>query len=431
MPRGARDDALRRVRHQGIAKSLFSISLVAGVMFAAYLLARGRLSVLEYAAFAGAIVTPLLGALLIRATGSITAGLLATNAAGVAIVALWAYATGGIASVALPVFLANLALLATFGNSVILFAIGGLMTAVLVALYVATVSDALPPSAVPGDAAPLLMLVSMCGAVIVIVLAAALVLRDRSAAKEKLRAARDSAERASRAKTEFLSSMSHELRTPLTTIIGAAEVLRIDRQSPFTTHQAEFIGHIADAGEHLLLLVNQVLDMNAIEAGVLSLRLEEVSAGDAIESCLRMIEPLAHDKAVRLHRVGGEPAAHRLLVDRTRFKQVLINLLSNAVKYNRPSGTVTVNCEARADGYLRISVADTGRGISAARQKDLFSPFSRLGAETGPIEGSGLGLAITKRLTEMMGGRIGFVSAQQAGSTFWVEFPSDAHGLPA
>ncbi len=423
VPPSARDDARARLRFRGIAKSLLAISLFAALMLVAFIVARGALAPAEYAAFAGAIAIPAVGALYIRFTADIGAGVVATNIGGVLLVTFWALVTGGMASPALPVFLGNLALLATFGNRRILLVVGALLLAALLAIHAATLSGRLPPSVIPQADAPLMMLIGMGSAVVGVVFAAVFTLREREQTKAQLRAARDAAVRASRAKSKFLSSMSHELRTPLTTIIGSAELLQHDGGNALGARQAQWVRHIATAGEHLLLLVDQVLDMNAVEADALVLRREPVRAAEVIESCVRMVEPLARDKGVILRNRTGEAGQCELLVDRTRLKEVMLKLLSNAIKYNRDAGSVTVECLLREARLLRISVVDSGRGIPAARHAEIFAPFARLGAESGPIGGSGLGLSITKRLTEMMGGRIGFVSSETAGSTFWVEFP--------
>ena len=423
VPLRARGDARARLRYRGIAKSLLAISLFAALMLAGFVAARGALAALEYAAFAGAIAIPALGALYIRHTGKIGAGLVATNVGGVLLVTFWALITGGIQSAALPIFLGNLALLATFGDRRLLIAIGSLLLAALFFLYFATTSGHLPPSTVPENAGPLLMLIGMGTAVIGVVFAAAFTLREREQTKAQLRAARDAAERASRAKSAFLSSMSHELRTPLTTIIGSAELLGLERGDASGARRTQLIRHIANAGEHLLALVDQALDMNAVDSNALELRREPVRASEAIDGCLRMLETLAREKGVALRNQAGQADEREVLVDRARLRQVLLNLLSNAIKYNRDAGSVTVTCEPRGAGMLRISVTDTGRGIPTAQQAELFAPFARLGAAGGPIGGSGLGLSLTRRLTELMDGRIGFVSSEGAGSTFWVEFP--------
>ena len=204
----------------GIAKSLLAISLVTTLMFFGDLFIRGRLPYTEYALFAVAIATPTMGALLIRMTGDITLGLVMTNIGGILIVAVWAFLTGGITSFALPVFLANISLLSTFGNAAILLLMGIALMATLVFLYLATAIGWLPVSLIPDSAQPALMLTTMLGSVGLVVLAGVVVARDRAAAKAHLRAAQHAAEQSSRAKTVFLTSMSHEFRTPLNAIMG-------------------------------------------------------------------------------------------------------------------------------------------------------------------------------------------------------------------
>jgi len=243
---------------------------------------------------------------------------------------------------------------------------------------------------------------------------------QRERAEESVRQAREQAEQASRAKSEFLSRMSHELRTPLNAILGFTQLLELEQPSP---SQVESVQHISRAGKHLLSLINEVLDISRVEAGRLALAPEPIDLPDFIALAVDLIRPLAQRRDIEL---TIEPSTARLplrvLADRERFQQVLLNLLSNAVKYNHPGGRVTVTC--RDDGpRLRIAVTDTGQGIEPGKMARLFVPFERLGAETTDIEGSGIGLALSRGIVTALDGELNVESRVGEGSTFWVSLP--------
>ena len=225
---------------------------------------------------------------------------------------------------------------------------------------------------------------------------------------------------ANRAKSEFLARVSHELRTPMNAVLGFGRLLKADES--LNHKQRRFIGHIVDSGEHLLTLIDDVLDITKIESGRMQLSMEAVEPAEILRECTHLIQPLTERHRVTLENRVTAGATPAVLADATRLKQVLVNLMSNAVKYNRENGQVTVACEEVQAG-LRISVMDTGRGIPEVRIGELFEPFARLGAERDGIEGTGIGLTITNRLVELMGGQLGVESAVGEGSTFWVEFP--------
>ncbi|MES2483885.1 MAG: ATP-binding protein [Pseudomonadota bacterium] len=243
---------------------------------------------------------------------------------------------------------------------------------------------------------------------------------ERKRAEYALNEAMAAADRANRAKSDFLSSMSHELRTPLNAILGFAQLLETGAPAPTPT-QRRNIDHILKAGWYLLELINEVLDLALVESGKLTLSTEPVSLAEVMLECRAMVEPQARQRGIGM---TFPPFSAPLFIDadRTRVKQVLINILFNAVKYNRAQGAVAVECTMAGEQRVRISVRDTGVGLSTDQLSQLFQPFNRLGKEAGPEEGTGIGLVVTKRLVELMGGMIGAESAAGIGSVFWVEF---------
>lgn len=239
-------------------------------------------------------------------------------------------------------------------------------------------------------------------------------------AEERIVLAKEAAETANRAKSEFLSSMSHELRTPLNAIMGFAQLF--DYDSNLQDEQLENIREIRKAGTHLLQLINDVLDLAKIESGKLTLSLEPVLPSRVVRECGQLVQSLAESRAIKVSTDFRSWESTYIHADSVRLKQVLLNLLSNAIKYNRMGGSVEVIFQAPDEELMRIGVRDTGYGIPDTKRKDMYQPFSRLGAETSKIEGSGVGLVITRRLMEMMGGTIDFESRVGHGTTFWLTF---------
>ena len=246
-------------------------------------------------------------------------------------------------------------------------------------------------------------------------------LQENNLELEKATAA---AEKANRAKSDFLSSMSHELRTPLNAILGFAQLVETGSPPP-TPAQKESVDQILSSGWYLLELINEILDLALIESGRLTLSTEPVSVSEVIQECQAMIEPQALKRDIGMAFPRFEAPCF-VKADRTRIKQVLINLLFNAVKYNRVSGTVTVEYRKSAADALRVSVRDTGLGLTPEQLGQLFQPFNRLGKENSAEEGTGIGLVVTKRLIEMMGGTLGAESVVDVGSVFWFELPLSA-----
>jgi len=256
---------------------------------------------------------------------------------------------------------------------------------------------------------------------------AVVVSRDVTArilSERRLHDAREAAEGASRSKSEFLSRMSHELRTPLNAILGFAQLLMMDELGP---EQSEAVNHILRAGRHLLDLIDEVLDIARIESGHLELMMSSVLLGAVVGDAVELTRPVADAAAVVIEVVddGGDVLVN---ADRQRLLQVLLNLLSNAVKYNRHGGRVEVTTRRGCEGWVRLVVADTGRGIRAEDADRVFTPFDRLGAEHTGVEGSGVGLALSLHLVGQMGGSITFDSVPDSGSAFYVDLTT-ADGL--
>ncbi|GAB4040758.1 MAG: hypothetical protein Fur0014_11510 [Rubrivivax sp.] len=244
--------------------------------------------------------------------------------------------------------------------------------------------------------------------------------REVAARTQELVAARDAAQQASRAKTEFLSSMSHELRTPLNAILGFAQLIELDRDLGERSR-----GHLREvlrAGRHLLRLINEVLDLAQVESGRLALSPEALRLSELVRDAAALTDPMARPRGLQLAMDVPEDLV--VQADRMRLKQVLLNLLSNAAKYGRPHSRVEVQAWPLPGGErLRLEVRDQGPGIAPERLGQLFQPFSRLGAERGSVEGTGIGLALSRRLMALMAGDIGVESRPGEGSTFWIELP--------
>ena len=242
----------------------------------------------------------------------------------------------------------------------------------------------------------------------------------RKQAENALQEAKLIADKASLAKSEFLSSMSHELRTPLNAILGFAQLIECSAPPPTMTQQKN-VEQILKAGWYLLELINEILDLAVIESGKVVLHIESLSLAEVLNDAEAMLQHQAQQRGINM-LFPQTVDTYCVKADRVRMKQVFVNLLSNAIKYNKPSGSVTVSYIEKSNQRIHICVEDTGEGLTVENMAQLFQPFNRLGKESSEEEGTGIGLVVSKRIVELMGGEIGVVSTVGKGSIFWVEF---------
>lgn len=234
--------------------------------------------------------------------------------------------------------------------------------------------------------------------------------------------ANQAAKKTNEEKNKFLTNMSHELRIPLNSILGFAQLLQMCYDKPLNQKRIDFVNQIMKSGEHLLNLINEILDLSNIESGTLPIAIQKTNISLIINECIEISKNLAQKYSVSIINQSASKGLPLISVDPNRFKQILLNILSNAIKYNNAGGSVIIHSELTSQ-RLKLSITDTGNGIPSYKTNHLFQPFSRLGVEATDIEGTGIGLITSKKLAELMNGDIGYLPNEDKGSTFWIEFP--------
>ncbi len=402
------------------------ISGVGLLSFGLYSLYRENMVWAEYALFILGIMGPLTGALLLRLTARATASVIYSNIIGIFLIFLYALLTDGIASPAVPLIGAFLVMGGGFGKGIVTITISAIVFLSIFVLYVLSESDMLPGYQINLENAAQVRFLGYFAFVILVSVALFLITNARKVRDKRLSLALERALVANEAKSQFLANMSHELRTPLNAIIGFSDILKNQTFGLIENPKyVEYSNYIHSSGQHLLKLINDVLDISVIESKNVEINASKLDPVDLVESCLSMLQERSEIAGIRLVAFPS-PDLPKLLADETRVKQIMLNLIGNALKFSPSGSDVKIKIYRDLQEGLTIEVVDLGIGIAKEDITRIITPYEQIKeAGTGLNDGVGLGLFITNRLIELHGGKLEIESILGSGTNIFVRFPKE------
>ncbi|MDP6876690.1 MAG: HAMP domain-containing sensor histidine kinase, partial [Alphaproteobacteria bacterium] len=411
---------------RSVVQSFLTISIVAAVVAICYFTMRENPVPLEYALLLGGTVSPVAGALFLRLTAWVNTSVILTCLIGVSVITVYAMLSNGLSSPALPFLFGFLVMGSGFERRRITVAISVLIATALSLLYVPGTFNLRPAYQIPLGDPPLLQYLGLMAGLTLMAIGLYTMAATWRAQRLRLKGALNQARIANEAKSQFLANMSHELRTPLNAIIGFSEVLKDQMLGPMGNPKyTEYSDDIQSSGHHLLKIINEVLDISAIESREVKLVDEEIDTNFLVTNCLAMLSSRSERGGINL-KSHLTPDLPLLRADATRVRQIVINLLANALKFSPAESDVVIETFQEEDGGLTIEISDSGAGIPKEDIPRMLEPFTQVhDVNSRPHDGVGLGLYITNRLVKLHGGRLDIVSDLGRGTTVFIRFPKE------